>query len=103
MVARINQLRISPAETAAVAQFGREVFVPGSKAQEGFQAMFACVNEEGQWIVVELYDTIEHMRATEAEGWYQQMAEAYGTEHFKGQIRRNVYEVALSEGIPGKD
>jgi len=101
MIARITQHRINPAENPTVTKYGSEVFVPGSKAQDGFRGVFGCCNGEGQWFLLEIYDSIEQARATETRGWYQQMVEGLEVEDQKGQVRRNFYELAVAVGLEG--
>jgi hypothetical protein len=107
MFARISQARVQPDDIAAGAQFLKEVYVPNSEGQEGFRGMMGFFSEDGQFLVAEIYDTVDQIRATETEGWYQNMVELFGTDSgwkdLKGQVRRNIWEVAVSKGLEGTE
>jgi hypothetical protein len=99
MVARITQARLNPSGVQDGPRFLDEVYLPNSEAQEGFRGMFGFFNEEGLFIVAEVYDTVEQVRATETQGWYQEMVELFGPENVKGMVRRSFYEVAICKGL----
>lgn len=94
MVARVNQARLNPGDVEAAREFLNGVVVPGALEQEGFNSVMMLSRDDGHTLVIELYDTVEQLRATETTGWYQRTTEIF-EDKIKGQVRRNIYEVTV--------
>src|SRR3954467_13176328 len=98
MVASVTHVRVKPeAEEEAVRLFDDSV-IPTAEQEEGFMGALLLTREDGRALVIDLCDTVEHMRANERSGFYQtQVAK------FAGKLidrpAREFYDVAVAKGV----
>ena len=100
MVARVTHVKVKPEDVEeAVRLFGESV-IPAADQEEGFMGALLLTRDDGRALVVDLCDTVEHMRANERNGFYQtQIAK------FAGKIvehpTREFYDVPVAKGVQG--
>ena len=98
MVARVTTVKVKPEDVEeAVRQFDQSV-VPAAEQEEGFMGALLLTREDGRALVIDLCDTLEHMRANEHNGFYQSQVAK-----FAGKIidrpSRAFYDVAVARGV----
>jgi hypothetical protein len=98
MVARVTTVKVKPEDVEeAVRQFDQSV-VPAAEQEEGFMGALLLTREDGRALVIDLCDTLEHMRANEHSGFYQSQVAK-----FAGKIidrpSRAFYDVAVARGV----
>jgi len=102
MVARVTTVKVNPEDVEEAVRLFDESVMPAAEQEEGFMGALLLTREDGRTLVVDLCDTVEHMRANEHSGFYQtQIAK------FAGRIvdrpSRAFYDVAVAKGVHGGD
>src|SRR5215203_5968331 len=100
MVARVTTVKVKPEDVEEAVRLFEESVMPAAEQEEGFMGALLLTRDDGRALVVDLCDTVEHMRANERSGFYQaQVAK------FAGKIverpAREFYEVAVAKGVKG--
>ena len=100
MVARVTHVKLGPEDVEDAVRLFDESVVPAAAQEEGFMGALLLTRDDGRVLVVDLCDTVEHMRANERNGFYQtQVAK------FAGKIverpSREFYDVAVAKGVRG--
>src|SRR4051812_41361171 len=98
MVARVTHVKVGPEDVEEAVRLFDESVVPAASHEEGFMGALLLTRDDGRALVVDLCDTLEHMRANERNGFYQtQVAK------FAGKLverpSREFYEVAVATGV----
>lgn len=100
MVARVTHVRIGPEDIAESVRLFEESVIPAAEQEEGFMGALLLVREDGRALVLDLCDSIEHMRENERNGFYQSQVAK-----FAGKIverpAREFYDVAVAKGVQG--
>jgi hypothetical protein len=100
MVARVTTVKVKPEDVAEAVRLFDESVIPAAEQEDGFMGALLLTREDGRALVVDLCDTVEHMRANERNGFYQtQVAK------FAGKLidrpSRAFYDVAVAKGVQG--
>ena len=100
MVARVTRARVKPEDVDEAVRLFDESVIPAAEQEDGFMGALLLTREDGRALVVDLCDTVEHMRANERSGFYQtQVAK------FAGKLidrpSRAFYDVAVAKGVQG--
>ena len=100
MVARLTHVRVKPEDVEEAVRLFDDSVVPAARQEEGFMGALLLTREDGRALVVDLCDTVEHMRANEHSGFYQTQITK-----FAGKIidrpSRAFYDVAVAKGVQG--
>lgn len=100
MVARVTHVKVNPDDLAEAVRLFDESVVPAAEREEGFMGALLLTRADGRALVVDLCDSIEHMRANERSGFYQTEVAK-----FAGKIverpSREFYDVAVAKGVRG--
>ena len=71
MVARVTHVKVKPEDVAEAVRLFDDSVIPAAEQEEGFMGALLLTREDGRALVVDLCDTVEHMRADERSGFYQ--------------------------------
>ena len=71
MVARVTTVKVKPEDVAEAVRLFDESVIPAAEQEEGFMGALLLTREDGRALVIDLCDTVEHMRANEHSGFYQ--------------------------------
>ncbi len=100
MVARVTTVQVKPEDVAQAVRLFDESVMPAAEQEEGFMGALLLTREDGRALVIDLCDTVEHMRANEHSGFYQTQITK-----FAGKIiarpSRAFYDVAVAKGVQG--
>jgi hypothetical protein len=100
MVARVTQVKVKPEDVAdSVRLFGESV-VPAAEQEEGFVGALLLTREDGRALVIDVCDTLEHMRENERNGFYQTQISKFA-ERIVDRPRRDFFEVKVAKGARG--
>jgi len=100
MVARVTHVKVRPEDVEEAVRLFADSVVPAAEQEEGFMGALLLTRDDGRALVVDLCDSVEHMRANERSCFYQtQVAK------FAGKIverpSREFYDVAVAQGVQG--
>jgi hypothetical protein len=98
MYARVVSLQVRPEEVESSARLFEEAMIPARRADEGFVGALFLVRDDGTSMAIHLADTLEHLHANERSGVYQSVVAKF-RDRFVGHPHREVFRVAVSEGI----
>ena len=100
MVARVTTVKVKPEDIDEAVRLFEESVIPAAEQEEGFMGALLLTREDGRGLVIDLCDTLEHMRANEHSGFYQSEVAK-----FAGKIidhpSRAFYNVAVAQGVQG--
>ena len=100
MVARVTHVKVKPEDLEEAVRLFDDSVVPAAKEEEGFMGALLLTRADGRALVIDLCDTVEHMRANERSGLYQREVTK-----FAGKIverpTREFYDVAVAKGVQG--
>ena len=100
MVARVTTVQVKPEDVAEAVRLFDESVMPAAEQEEGFMGALLLTREDGRALVIDLCDTLEHMRANEHSGFYQtQIAKFAGK--ITGRPTREFYDVKVAKGVKG--
>jgi hypothetical protein len=100
MVARVTHVRVKPEDVAEAVRLFDDSVIPAAEQEDGFMGALLLTREDGRALVVDLCDTVEHMRANERSGFYQtQVAKFAGK--LVDRPAREFYDVAVAKGVQG--
>jgi hypothetical protein len=100
MVARVTTVKVEPKDVAEAVRLFDESVVPAAEQEEGFMGALLLTREDGRALVVDLCDTVEHMRANERSGFYQTQVAKFA-DKLVGRPSRAFYDVAVAKGVQG--
>ena len=100
MVARVTHVKVNPEDIEEAVRLFDDSVVPAAQEEEGFMGALLLTRADGRALVIDLCDTVEHMRANERSGLYQREVTK-----FAGKIvdrpTREFYDVAVAKGVQG--
>lgn len=100
MVARVTHVRVKPEDIEEAVRLFDESVIPAAEQEEGFMGALLLTRDDGRALVVDLCDTVEHMRANERSGFYQtQVAKFAGK--LVDRPSREFYDVPVAKGMRG--
>jgi hypothetical protein len=100
MVARVTQVKVKPEDVLdSVRLFGDSV-VPAAGQEEGFVGALLLTRDDGRALVIDICDTLEHMRQNERNGFYQSQVAKFA-ERIVDRPRRDFFEVKVAKGARG--
>ena len=100
MVARVTQVRVNPEDMAESVRLFDESVVPAAEREEGFMGALLLTREDGRALVIDLCDTLQHMRANEQSGFYQEQIAKFA-DRIVDHPQREFFEVAVAQGVRG--
>jgi hypothetical protein len=101
MYARVVSLQVRPEDVESSARLFEEAVIPARQADEGFVGALFLVREDGTAMAIHLADTLDHLHANERTGLYQSVVAQF-RDRFVGHPHREIFRVAVSEGLPGQ-
>ena len=100
MIARVTHVRVNPDDVdEAVARFDESV-IPAAEQEEGFAGALLLVKSDGQALVIDLADSLEHAQANEKSGFYQSQIAKFA-DKIVDRPTRELYEVRVAKGVRG--
>lgn len=100
MVARVTHVRVKPEDVEEAVRLFDDSVVPAAEQEEGFLGALLLTRADGRALVVDLCDTVEHMRANERSGFYQTEV-AQWADKLIDRPAREFYDVAVAKGEDG--
>ncbi len=100
MVARVTHVKVAPEDVPEAVRLFDESVVPAAEQEEGFMGALLLTREDGRALVVDLCDTLDHMRANERSGFYQTEVAKFAGK-LVDRPSREFYEVAVAKGVKG--
>ena len=100
MVARVTHVKVRPEDVEEAVRLFDDSVVPAAEQEEGFMGALLLTREDGRALVVDLCDTVEHMRANERSGFYQTEVAKFAGK-FVDRPAREFYDVAVAKGVRG--
>ena len=100
MVARVTTVKVKPEDVDEAVRLFDESVMPAAEQEEGFMGALLLTREDGRALVIDLCDTVEHMRANERSGFYQSQVAKFA-DKIVDRPSRAFYEVAVSHGVQG--
>ena len=71
MVARVTTVKVKPEDIDEAVRLFEESVIPPPSRRKGSMGALLLTREDGRGLVIDLCDTLEHMRANEHSGFYQ--------------------------------
>jgi hypothetical protein len=100
MVARVTHVHVDPESMEESARLFDESVVPAAEQEDGFMGALLLTRPDGDVLVVDLCDSLEHVRANERSGFYQSQVAKFA-DRITGRPTRQVYEVRVAKGFKG--
>lgn len=100
MYARITFVQVRPEDVEETARLYDESVVPAAREQEGFLGTALLVRDNGEVLSINLAESLDHLHANEASGYYQSQVAKF-RDRIIGHPRREVFRVAVAKGIEG--
>jgi hypothetical protein len=100
VVARVTEVRVNPEDVAESVRLFDGSVVPAAEQEEGFMGALLLTRSDGHALVIDLCDTLEHMRDNERNGFYQTQIKKFA-EKVVGHPRREFFEVQVAKGVRG--
>jgi hypothetical protein len=100
MVARVTHVKVKPDDVAEAVRLFDESVIPAAEQEAGFMGALLLTRDDGRALVVDLCDTVEHMRANERSGFYQTQVAKFANK-LVDRPSREFYDVAVAKGVQG--
>jgi hypothetical protein len=100
MVARVTRVRVDPDDLGEAVRLFDESVVPAAEREEGFMGALLLTREDGRALVIDLCDTLEHMRANERNGFYQTQVAKFA-DRIVDHPSREFFDVRVARGVRG--
>lgn len=100
MVARVTQVRVDPEDVADSVRLFDESVLPAAEQEEGFMGALLLTREDGRALVIDLCDTLEHLRENERNGFYQEQVAKFA-DRIVDHPRREFFDVGVAKGVHG--
>jgi hypothetical protein len=100
MVARVTTVKVDPEDVAEAVRLFDASVIPAAEQEEGFMGALLLTREDGRALVIDLCDTVEHMRANERSGFYQTQVAKFA-DKLVDRPSRAFYDVAVAKGVQG--
>jgi hypothetical protein len=101
MVARVTHVKVKPEDVEEAVRLFDDAVVPAAEQEEGFLGALLLTRADGRALVLDLCDTVEHMRANERSGIYQTEVAKFA-DKFVDRPGREFYDVAVAKGVQGE-
>jgi quinol monooxygenase YgiN len=102
MVARVTTVKVKPEDVEEAVRLFDESVLPAAEQEEGFMGALLLTREDGRALVIDLCDTVEHMRANERSGFYQAQVAKFADKIVE-RPAREFYDVAVAKGVEGSE
>jgi hypothetical protein len=100
MVARVTRVQVDPDDLEEAVRLFDESVVPAAEREEGFMGALLLTREDGRALVIDLCDTLEHMRANERSGFYQTQVAKFA-DRIVDHPSREFFDVKVARGVRG--
>jgi hypothetical protein len=100
MVARVTRVRVKPEDVDDAVRLFDDSVVPAAEREEGFMGTLLLARQDGSALVIDLCDTLDHMRANERNGFYQSQVAKF-RDKIVDHPRRDFFEVKVAKGVRG--
>ena len=100
MVARVTHVSVSPEDVEESVRLFDESVIPAAEQEDGFMGVLLLARSDGRALVIDLCDTLEHMRENERNGFYQTQV-AKLADKVTGRPSREFYDVRVAKGVRG--
>jgi hypothetical protein len=100
MVARVTHVSVSPEDVEESVRLFDESVIPAAEQEEGFMGVLLLARSDGRALVIDLCDTLEHMRENERNGFYQTQVAKFA-DKVTGRPSREFYDVRVAKGVTG--
>lgn len=100
MVARVTTVHIGPDDLEESVRLFDESVIPAAEQEEGFMGALLLTRPDGEVLVIDLCDTLEHLRENEHNGFYQTQVAKFA-EKITGRPSRRFYDVSVAKGVKG--
>lgn len=100
MVARVTHVKVAPEDIEESVRLFDESVVPAAEQEVGFGGALLLTRSDGRALVIDLCDTVEHMRENERNGFYQTQVAKFA-DRLTGTPAREFYEVKVARGVRG--
>jgi hypothetical protein len=100
MVARVTHVKVKPDDVAEAVRLFDESVIPAAEQEAGFMGALLLTRDDGRALVVDLCDTVAHMRANERSGFYQTQVAKFANK-LVDRPSREFYDVAVAKGVQG--
>jgi hypothetical protein len=100
MVARVTHVSVSPEDIDESVRLFDDSVVPAAEQEEGFMGALLLVRSDGRALVIDLCDTLEHMRENERNGFYQTQVAKFA-DKITERPSREFYEVRVAKRLKG--
>jgi hypothetical protein len=100
MVARVTRVEVKPDDLADAVKLFDESVVPAAEQEEGFMGALLLTRDDGRALVLDLCDTLEHMRANERNCVYQAQVAKFA-DRIVDHPSREFYDVRVARGVRG--
>ena len=100
MVARVTTVKVKPEDVEEAVRLFDESVMPAAEQEEGFMGALLLTREDGRALVIDLCDTVEHMRANEHSGFYQSQVAKFA-DKIIDRPSRAFYDVSVAQGVQG--
>ena len=100
MVARVTHVSVSPEDVEESVRLFDESVIPAAEQEDGFMGVLLLARSDGRALVIDLCDTLEHMRENERNGFYQTQVAKFA-DKVTGRPSREFYDVRVAKGVTG--
>jgi hypothetical protein len=100
MVARVTHVRVSSEDVEESVRLFDESVIPAAEQEEGFVGALLLARADGRALVVDLCDTLKHMRENERNGFYQTQVAKFA-DKITERPSREFYEVRVAKRLKG--
>jgi hypothetical protein len=100
MVARVTQVQVKPEDVAESVRLFDESVIPAAEQEEGFMGVLLLTRQDGRGLVIDLCDTLEHLRTNERSGFYQTQVAKFADKIVE-HPSREFFDVPVARGVRG--
>ena len=100
MVARGTHVEVKPEDVEEAVRLFDDSVIPAAEQEQGFMDALLLTREDGRALVVDLCDTVEHMRANERGGFHPTQVATFAGKPVD-RPAREFFDVAVAEGVQG--
>ena len=100
MVARVTHVSVSPEDVEESVRLFDESVIPAAEQEDGFMGVLLLARSDGRALVIDLCDTLDHLRENERNGFYQTQVAKFA-DKVTGRPSREFYDVRVAQGVSG--
>jgi hypothetical protein len=100
MVARVTHVSVSPEDVEESVRLFDESVIPAAEQEDGFMGVLLLARSDGRALVIDLCDTLDHLRENERNGFYQTQVAKFA-DKVTGRPSREFYDVHVAKGVSG--